>query len=614
LSQQERAELRTIAADMTRLEPQGRTDGVEYVPQALNNAEYEAQFAAGLVRKGSLGFATESDMNQDWEGAYFSIYHPAELNPQLRLFANQLNSKVSLVRPTTQRNLSKPMFLTPGIERDPMGARVNNQLNQITSQQASLSQQIAWMRQQLAREKNGAEQDRLRDAILGLEAQSASLDMSRKQLYGTDQAYLPDVSRSDLPLQVAAAPADAGPPPADAVDPPPPPTDPPLVLTPWSNRTDAEPRNKYLDAFNSRLLGVSQAAELSAGQSLLNASTAWTGPGDVKDHMGQYRGGTDNAGGGSGGGTSEGEALRPVIPPPPVADGGPLANTISGILRPSMSDRLGEAIRTFDPKRLTTRTPLGLTAPFSSVPGALPPDRPSNAQYNTAMLEEARQTQGSMDLTRHVSQGLGSDHNLLTQPRLLPESSPSRWSAYDLQTEANFRDFSQGHNGVPLAAGENDRLPAFNDGKNPFPLNFPSHLEKKTPKAFASTSKPKTKTSQWNTEDVKRLIVDAPTQIVERLNQLRSYARNSSNYKISTGLLMSMKSIASDVVRIWMAGAVVAASTQRLLAQDPTIQSMLVQKGVDIQGLLASSGKPGKRKRSAKSSFAVGRGRKKGRR
>ena len=113
LSAQERSELGTLVADMTRIVPQGRSDGAEYVNQSLNNAEYEAQFAAGLVRKGSLGFASESDMDQNWEGAYFSMYHPAELNPQLRLFANQLNSKVSLVRPTTQRNQSVPMFLTP---------------------------------------------------------------------------------------------------------------------------------------------------------------------------------------------------------------------------------------------------------------------------------------------------------------------------------------------------------------------------------------------------------------------------------------------------------------------------------------------------------------------
>jgi hypothetical protein len=111
LSAQERTELGALVADMSRLVPQGRTDGAEYVSNDTGNAEYEARFAAGLVRKGGLGFASESDMDQNWEGAYFSMYHPVELNPQLRLFANQLNSKVSLVRPTTQRNQSVPMFL-----------------------------------------------------------------------------------------------------------------------------------------------------------------------------------------------------------------------------------------------------------------------------------------------------------------------------------------------------------------------------------------------------------------------------------------------------------------------------------------------------------------------
>ena len=118
LSAQERSELGTLVADMTSLVPKGRSDGAEFVSNDTGNAEYEARFAAGLVRRGGLGFASESDMDQNWEGAYFSVYHPAELNPQLRLFANQLNSKVSLVRPTTQRNQSVPMFLTPGIDRD----------------------------------------------------------------------------------------------------------------------------------------------------------------------------------------------------------------------------------------------------------------------------------------------------------------------------------------------------------------------------------------------------------------------------------------------------------------------------------------------------------------
>ena len=151
LSAQERSELGALVADMSSLEPQGRSDGAEYVSNDTGNAEYEARFAAGLVRKAGLGFASESDMDQNWEGAYISMYHPAELNPQLRLFANQLNSKVSLVRPTTQRNQSVPMFLTPGIDRDPMGTRLKGQLGQLSERQAYYSQLIAQRRQEFSR-------------------------------------------------------------------------------------------------------------------------------------------------------------------------------------------------------------------------------------------------------------------------------------------------------------------------------------------------------------------------------------------------------------------------------------------------------------------------------
>ena len=151
LSAEERRDLGSLVADMTALVPRGRSDGAEFVSNDAGNAEHEARFAAGLVRKGTLGFASETDMNVDWEGAYFSIYHPAELNPRLRLFANQLNSKVSLVRPTTQRNQSVPMFLTPGIDRDQMGTRLNWQLKQLSDRQAHASQLIAQRRQELAR-------------------------------------------------------------------------------------------------------------------------------------------------------------------------------------------------------------------------------------------------------------------------------------------------------------------------------------------------------------------------------------------------------------------------------------------------------------------------------
>ena len=86
------------------------------------------------------------------------------------------------------------------------------QLNQITSQQASLSQQIAQQRQELARLNNLGQASQSTKAsvmnqIKQLEAQIASLDMTRRQLYGTDQAYQEN-SGEPAPL-VDAPPAQA---------------------------------------------------------------------------------------------------------------------------------------------------------------------------------------------------------------------------------------------------------------------------------------------------------------------------------------------------------------------------------------------------------------------
>ena len=90
-------------------------------------------------------------MNKDWEGAYFGLYHPVELNPRLRLFANQLNTEVSLVRPTPQRNQSRPMFVTPGIDRDPDRTRLDGQLAQVSDQEITIINQLAQAREERAR-------------------------------------------------------------------------------------------------------------------------------------------------------------------------------------------------------------------------------------------------------------------------------------------------------------------------------------------------------------------------------------------------------------------------------------------------------------------------------
>jgi hypothetical protein len=93
-----------------------------------------------------------------------------------------------------------------------------------------------------------------------------------------------------------------------------------------------------------------------------------------------------------------------------------------------------------------------------------------------------------------------------------------------------------------------------------------------------------------------------PAQIVSRL----------ANLSKTIATRPALTNLAADVLRLWLAGAV-ALSAQRLLVADPTVQSLLVQNGVNIQALLPSQGY-GKSKRSVKTGFAVGRGRKKGRR
>jgi hypothetical protein len=70
--------------------------------------------------------------------------------------------------------------------------------------------------------------------------------------------------------------------------------------------------------------------------------------------------------------------------------------------------------------------------------------------------------------------------------------------------------------------------------------------------------------------------------------------------------------IAARVVN-WAANAALTAATMKAFAADPVMRPYLANAGLNIQALLPSRGY-GKRKRSVKSSFAVGRGRKKGRR
>ncbi len=83
-------------------------------------------------------------------------------------------------------------------------------------------------------------------------------------------------------------------------------------------------------------------------------------------------------------------------------------------------------------------------------------------------------------------------------------------------------------------------------------------------------------------------------------------------FKIQEG--ETRQGIAAKVLN-WAANAALTAATMNAFVADPVMQPYLANAGLNIQAILPSRGYGnGKRKRSVKSSFAVGRGRKKGRR
>jgi hypothetical protein len=323
LSAEERAELSSLVADVRTLVPAGRTDGVEYVRQVNGTAEYEAQFAAGLARTGSLGFATERDMTKDWEGAYFSVYHPAELNPPLRLFANQLNTGVSLLRPTPQRNESKPMFTTPGIDSDPANTRMKGQLAQMSNQEITYTQSLATAERELARITNpnlrssvpdAGKVESLRQTIRNLKAAIAAIAIQRRMLYGTQAAYEANAIMGGEPEPALAiapggAPAPLGQPPT---------FDPPLVVPPV---TDPQaPATEYPQIAPPDRLGIDRGGETRPP----NRNAAFLE--GYNRRFNQVRGllpnqpGAPPFGGDAGGGPSSGDGVndtRLIMPPPP---------------------------------------------------------------------------------------------------------------------------------------------------------------------------------------------------------------------------------------------------------------------------------------------------------
>ena len=619
LSAQERTELGALVADMSRLVPQGRTDGAEYVSNDTGNAEYEARFAAGLVRKGGLGFASESDMDQNWEGAYFSMYHPVELNPQLRLFANQLNSNVSLVRPTTQRNQSVPMFLTPGIDRDPMGTRLKGQLGQLSERQAYYSQLIAQKRQELARITNprlgGTPNPKnvatLQFEIKHLETQIAALDINRRQLYGTNSAFLDHASTVN---EVAAAPAPEQADPVVNVEPS---AEPPaqadiLGLVPGSEDKSSTPPLQIapppVPALTDRAFLFDEAFRdfLLPGNVISGATGARNGPGDVKDHMRRFQG-VDNAEGGSGGGQEAGEAPRLVMDRPAVADGyaGHAGNTLLGEVNASLRPEL--------PVQSQLRYPIvefnnaqdlllpTLEAPLTSVPGNALNTVPTGEPYRnaSAALEELQQRAGgSFDLRGHLSQGLGfetappgANFSITPTLRVSPEA---------LEAQSRSNDFFLGQPGVPSVAGEPDSVADPFRPTAAFPAGVRLTVPSKSRAAVQSASLvapsvPEKKAETSSTTKLKQWILTAPQKIVDLLN-------TAADDRVQIRIM-------ELVMAAWGTGALTTVA-KAILGSEPIIQQYFYLSGIpmDMGGQGYGHGGRGKRKRSVGSSRGRGRG------
>ena len=628
LSAQERSELGALVADMTRIVPQGRTDGAEYVKQSLNNAEYEAQFAAGLVRKGSLGFASESDMDQNWEGAYFSMYHPAELNPQLRLFANQLNSKVSLVRPTTQRNQSVPMFLTPGIERDPMGARVNMQLNQISSQQASLSQALAQKRLELSRLTKLSNRDpqtitALQSAIKQLEAQIAALDISRRQVYGTSHSYQDNSGALEAPpLQddiLGLNPGSAAPaaPAAAAAD-----------VTPENIRPEdrfqdfldlhgrdvkALPEGPYQggNADRTSMRSAAIVAGLLFGGSAVSAGASGTGntTGPTNSGVRNDVPVPDNGEGGQGNGYDFGEVPRPVVNEDAVYDfprlRGEIVSNVYGALRgtqqaiasvasiapPAWRDAL-EAIVSGTPGQPVTASGTNLGGPYQ-----LEPWQTSTDMRGLPTLEDLNQFRSTFD-TRDGIRGHGTEHQLPGQstPLAITQPGTRRVSyAYEqhdpraLEDAAGAMNMLNGPPEVAAVAGAPDVYDhMFRD--MPGRMNVP-----RISLGDAKASAPADSKVPGKLGKLQKEINEDPKAVVDNFKARDKEGR---------------KGLAGAVLQLWRAAAIVGSSLTTM-AQDPLMGKYLSAGGMDIQKYLPSQGY-GRGKHKRKRSVGRGRGRGRG--
>jgi hypothetical protein len=319
--------------------------------------------------------------------------------------------------------------------------------------------------------------------IKQLEAQIASLDMTRRQLYGTDQAYQEN-SGEPAPL-VDAPPAQAdilglddfnndvaaqgAPDPVQTVQP----MESKLLSDVGDTKTLtraqlAEERARRFDARAARsaaLIGGLMFSGAAASAGAAGSGNA-TGPGGVRNDIPV----PDNGQGGASAGNDAGAQARPVVNPPATygygAALGDLANGVYGALQ-GLPGAVGNAIDAAS-IAATSYANAVLDAPVASIPGQptgiLPgrggPYFPEPWQTSTSGAplhrEEALQINGSFDM-RNGRAGYGTDTGIPGQSTTLILTGTRAFEQHDprvLENAAGLLNMTQGGPEVATIAGD----------------------------------------------------------------------------------------------------------------------------------------------------------------
>jgi len=457
--------------------------------------------------------------------------------------------------------------------------------------------------------------------IKQLEAQIASLDMTRRQLYGTDRAYQENSAGESAPL-VDAPPAQADILGLDDFN------------VPADGKADGKDAKQVQDASgdvyqqyldqqfaeqyglldrksrvndsydrsarrSAALIGglVFSGAAASAGAA---GSGNATGPGNVRNGVPV----PDNGPGGASAGNDTGTQARRVVNPSATYGYGNALGDVANGVYAALQDFKGAAANAIDTASIATMGYANalLDAPLSSIPGqpiGIAPGRggpyyPEPWQTSTSgpplNREEALQINGSFDM-RQGRAGYGTDPGIPGQatPSTQPGTRRASFEQHDprdLENAAGLLNMTQGGPEFATIAGEPVQwvmLPGPNQ------VNTIGPDEMKRFRVNLDAPQPSDAANQANAN---------PTKF------LKMFKENKE----------TRQGIATRVAN-WAANAALTASTMSSFAADPVMGPYLANAGLNIQAISSSRGY-GKRKRSAKSSFAGNfrGGRKKGRR